>query len=99
MRVLQQLLPDSLKLRTLGVCRHAASGAPLVRLAAGVTVGELAQYVTDHAVRLSNLNSGCSNHGKIVITLQPCSTPYKTRVDLKRNLCELHIPHMDVGQH
>ena len=63
MRVLQQLLPDSLKLRTLGVCRHAASGAPLVRLAAGVTVGELAQYVTDHAVCPLTLALACSEHG------------------------------------
>lgn len=35
------------------VLRRSADGAPLVRLSAGVTVGELAQYVTDHAARLS----------------------------------------------
>ena len=34
------------------VLRRSPDGAPLVRLAAGVTVGELAQYVTDHAARL-----------------------------------------------
>ena len=53
-----------LKLRTLAICRHAASGAPLVRLAAGVTVGELAQYVTDHAVRALPLAPGCSGCGQ-----------------------------------
>jgi len=38
--------------RTLhAVCRHSASGAPLVRVSAGVAVGELEQYITDHAVR------------------------------------------------
>jgi len=29
----------------------AQSGAPLVRVSAGVAVGELEQYITDHAVR------------------------------------------------
>jgi len=33
------------------VCRRSASGAPLVRASAGVAVGELEQYITDHAVR------------------------------------------------
>ena len=33
--------------------RHSGSGAPLVRISAGVAVGELSQFVTDHAVRSS----------------------------------------------
>ena len=35
-----------------------------MRLAAGVTVGELAQYVTDHAVCLLILALGCSELGE-----------------------------------
>ena len=74
MRVPQQLFPESLRLQ--GVCRHAASGAPLVRLAAGVTVGELAQYVTDHAVRLLALAPGCRENGQVVVTSQTCNMPH-----------------------
>ena len=53
----QALLPSTTARLSCGrlMLRRSADGAPLVRLSAGVTVGELAQYVTDHAVRLISL--------------------------------------------
>ncbi|KAK9836979.1 hypothetical protein WJX81_004257 [Elliptochloris bilobata] len=44
-------LPSGERIEMAG---HSASGAPLVRVSAGVTVGELAQFVTDHATELGN---------------------------------------------
>ncbi|KAK9836984.1 hypothetical protein WJX81_004351 [Elliptochloris bilobata] len=44
-------LPSGQRIEMAGL---SASGAPLVRIAAGVTAGELSQYVTDHAADLGN---------------------------------------------